>query len=220
MRSATLAADVPIRPKLLLFDLDGVLADYRRDLRCRQLAQSLGVAEAQVDQALFSSGLEARSDRGDLDLPDYLDALRKQFGWNLPEPDFVAARRAATRVRPGALALGQQLEPQVALAIFTNNGAWFGEQAARIVPELVPLFGRRLVCSGAIGACKPATEAFAACLQRLGFSPASTLFVDDAPANIEGARMAGLDSVQFQSLAELRAELFERGLDPGEDHED
>ena len=209
---------MPTRPRLLLFDLDGVLADYRRDVRCRHLAEFLGVAEPEVNRALFGSGLEARSDRGDLDLPDYLDELRFQFGWNLPLGDFIAARRAATRTRPNMLALCERLSTQSALAIFSNNGAWFGEHAMRVVPELVPLFGRRLVCSGSIGACKPAPEAFAGCLRRLGFNPASTLFVDDLPENIEGAVQVGLDAVLFQSHSSLCAALRARDLDPGDDH--
>jgi putative hydrolase of the HAD superfamily len=207
-----------LRPKLLLFDLDGVLADYRRDVRCRHLAESLGVDEGEVRQALFGRGLETRSDRGELDLPDYLDELRTDLGWNLPDDEFIAARRHATRVRPEMLVLCERLAEHSALAIFTNNGAWFGEQAPRIVPELMPLFGRRFVCSGSLGACKPEPEAFAACLQRLGFNAYSTLFIDDAPENVDGAREAGLDAVLYQSYADLCAELKARDLDPGDDH--
>lgn len=209
---------MPIRPKLLLFDLDGVLVDYQRDLRCRQLAENLGAAEGDVRRALFGRGLEARSDRGELDLPEYLDELRTEFGWNLPADEFIAARRSATRPRAEMVALCERLAAQSALAIFTNNGAWFGEHAHRIVPELMPLFGRRFVCSGSIGACKPEPEAFVACLQRLGFNRLSTLFIDDLPGNVEGARAAGLDAVQFQSYAHLCAELVARELNPGDHH--
>jgi FMN phosphatase YigB (HAD superfamily) len=116
------------------------------------------------------------------------------------------------------LALCGRLATQCALAVFTNNGAWFGEHAPRIVPELMPLFGRRFVCSGSIGACKPAPEAFAACLRRLGFNAYSTLFVDDAPENVAGAREADLDAVHYSSHQTLRAELRARDLDPGDDH--
>ncbi|HMB43571.1 MAG TPA: hydrolase, partial [Luteimonas sp.] len=64
---------MPTRPKLLLFDLDGVLVDYQREIRCRQLALALGADEQEVYQALFKRGLEDRCDRGELALADYLD---------------------------------------------------------------------------------------------------------------------------------------------------
>src|SRR4029079_10631097 len=111
----------PIRPKLLLFDLDGVLVDYQREIRCRHLALSLGATEEEVYRALFERGLEDRSDRGELALADYMDALRTDYGWNLPEEDFIAARRAATQTRSSMLALCEHLSTQTALGIFTNN---------------------------------------------------------------------------------------------------
>jgi HAD superfamily hydrolase (TIGR01509 family) len=204
------------RPKLLLFDLDGVLVRYERSLRCRQLADVVGAEPADVEAALFGrNGLEMRSDRGEIDLHEYLDLLRELHGWNVTDDDFLAARRASTRVDPRMLALCETLAPQVALAIFSNNGAWFGDAARRIVPELSPLFGRRLVCSGSLGLVKPAPEAFGACLQRLGFNALSTLVVDDREENVAGAIEAGLETVHFDGVDNLGAVLQACGFDVG-----
>jgi putative hydrolase of the HAD superfamily len=208
---------MPTRPKLLLFDLDGVLADYRRDVRCQYLALALGATEEDVERALFKRGLEDRCDRGELNLADYLDALRMDYGWNLPEEDFIVARRAATRTRPDMLALCERLAEQSALGIFTNNGIWVGEHAHRIVPELMPIFRNRFVCSGSLGVCKPEPEAYAACLQRLGFNGFSTLYVDDRLENVEGARAAGLDAFHFETLPAFVAALSEYDLDAAND---
>ena len=104
------------------------------------------------------------------------------------------------------------LEPQVLQSHVDT--AW----RERIVPELMPLFRTRLVCSGSIGLRKPDPAAFLLCLERLGFSAAATLYVDDKVANAEGARQAGLDAFVFESETQFVQQLRLRALDPGECH--
>jgi HAD superfamily hydrolase (TIGR01509 family) len=205
-------------PKLLLLDLDDVLADYSRERRCRALAETAGVDTAMIERAVFASGLEKRSDRGEFGLDDYMDRLRSEWGLDIPSADFIAARRAGTRVRQPLLDICESLTGQVQFGIFSNNGHWLAQHAERIVPELMPVFRTRFICSGSLGRCKPDPEAFLLCLQRLGFSPASTLFVDDKAGNVDGARQAGLDAFVYQDDNHFQQELANRGLSTGETH--
>jgi putative hydrolase of the HAD superfamily len=144
--------------------------------------------------------------------------LRDRHGWAVEQREFLAARRQATQVDPAMLRLCRALAPQTALAVFTNNGGWFSGFAEQIVPELLPLFGGRLVCSGSLRLLKPAPESYRACLHRLGAAAETTLFVDDRADNVEGARAAGLDALMHVDVASLRAALIDRGFNPGEDH--
>ena len=205
-------------PKLLLLDLDDVLADYSRERRCRALAETAGVDTAMIERAVFASGLEKRSDRGEFGLDDYMDRLRSEWGLDIPSADFIAARRAGTRVRQPLLDICESLAGRVQFGIFSNNGHWLAQHAERIVPELMPVFRTRFICSGSLGRCKPDPEAFLLCLQRLGFSPASTLFVDDKAGNVDGARQAGLDAFVYQDDNHFQQELANRGLSTGETH--
>lgn len=210
------------RPALLLFDLDDVLVHYDHARRCESLARALGgdVDPAALQDALFGpAGLEFGCDRGEYDLDEYLDRLGLGHGWRVAEEDFVVARREATRPDPGMLALCHALQSQARLAIFSNNGAWIARYAERILPGLVPLFGDRIICSGALGASKPAPAAFLACCAHLGAAPGETLFIDDKAANAGGARDGGLDALHFTGLPALRRDLLARGFDlPGDHH--
>ena len=203
------------KPKLLLLDLDDVLVDYSQSIRCRVLAEVTGATEKYVHDAVFTSGLEARSDRGEFDLDTYMDLLRSEWGLTIPNDAFINARKQASRVRPGMLKLCEQLSTQIHLGIFTNNAHWFYQYAERIVPELMPLFRSRFVCSGSLGFAKPEQVAYLQCIQRLGFSPSSTLFVDDKVRNVEGASLAGLDAFVFESEDQFISELSTRNLTPG-----
>lgn len=209
-----------LRPRLLLFDLDGVLVQYDRDVRCAQLAQAAGTDATSMHAALFGEPqLELRSDRGEFDLHQLLEALREHGGWSLTPAQFLQARRRATRVDAEMLALCGALEGEAGLAMFTNNGRWLVEHAGEIIPELLPVFGGRMVCAGQLRVCKPEPAAYAACLERLDARPAEALLVDDRADNVEGARAAGLRALLFKDVATLRAQLREQGFLRGDGHE-
>jgi putative hydrolase of the HAD superfamily len=202
------------RPGLVLFDLDGVLADYDRSARCQAMAQVAGTSVDAMFEAMFGrEGLEHLTDRGEIGLAGSLAGLRERHGWHMAAADFLDARRHGTRVRPAMLALCRELQAQARIAVFTNNGDWVLEHMHAIAPELPPLFGDAIMCSGVMKASKPDPEAFLACLRRLRHDPpADTLFIDDNADNVEGARRAGLDALLFTSLATLREELRARGF--------
>ncbi|MGH8049842.1 MAG: HAD-IA family hydrolase [Arenimonas sp.] len=204
-----------IKPKLLLLDLDDVLVDYSHTIRCRVLAEMTGASEKYVHDAVFASGLETRSDRGEFDLDMYMNLLRSEWGLSIPGDAFIDARKQATRVRPGMLKICEQISEQVQLGVFSNNAHWLYQNASQIVPELMPLFRQRFVCSGSIGAAKPDEFSFLQCVQRLGFAPYSTLFVDDKSKNVEGAKLAGLDAFVFENEEQFISELGTRYLTIG-----
>ena len=66
--------------------------------------------------------------------------------------------------------------------------------------------------SGEIKIAKPATEAFEAVLGKLGVKPENFVFVDDAKANVEGAKQIGARGVVFESLEQLTAEFAKMGV--------
>ena len=64
--------------------------------------------------------------------------------------------------------------------------------------------------SGECGARKPSRDAFTAALAAVGCAADDVVFVDDASANCDGARAVGIESVRFESAAQLRAYLRAR----------
>jgi putative hydrolase of the HAD superfamily len=201
------------RPKLVVFDLDDVLVEYRQDVRIDVLARAVGATPAMVLEALFKSGLETKNDRGELGLEDYLDAVRRRHGLDIPMEAFIDARRQSMRLRRDVLTLAERIAPQTTLSLFTNNGQWLGRQLPKLLPELRPLFGTRIITSGQLGITKPEPQAFYACLSTLGFSAATALMIDDRAENVAGARSAGLDAIHYTSPPQLAGELLQRGFD-------
>lgn len=68
------------------------------------------------------------------------------------------------------------------------------------------------VLSYEVGAMKPSAEIFEHAVAEAGCAAQECFFTDDLAANVEAARAFGMDAVQFQSAAQLDAELAARGL--------
>jgi 2-haloacid dehalogenase len=94
--------------------------------------------------------------------------------------------------------------------ILTNSSAETYPLMVDRYPFLDTVHGA--VVSGEVGVVKPDPEIFQVLLARFGLDPATTLFVDDAPANVAGARACGLRAVRFTGAHDLRDALREAGV--------
>jgi 2-haloacid dehalogenase len=71
-----------------------------------------------------------------------------------------------------------------------------------------------IVISGDEGVAKPDARVFHVLLDRHGLVPAETVFIDDAPANVEAAAALGMRAIRFTGADALRDELAELGVLP------
>jgi len=176
----------------LLLDFDGVLVNYARHLRVRHLAAACGRTPAQVQAALFDSGLEQRFDSGVVDGITYLQQLGDALGATISLAQWQDARIAASPPQSGVIERVQRIAQGMPIAILTNNGALMAQTIPRILPTLAPALEGRILCSGELGGRKPDPAVFLKAVERLDARPTRTLFVDDLFVNVRGARLAGL----------------------------
>ncbi|MFS2326168.1 HAD family phosphatase [Brucella sp. H1_1004] len=71
---------------------------------------------------------------------------------------------------------------------------------------------RGVTVSGDIRMLKPDREIYEHHVASFDLDPAATLFIDDSPANVEGAKAAGWQAVHFTSAAKLADDLKRLGL--------
>ena len=71
---------------------------------------------------------------------------------------------------------------------------------------------RGVTVSGEVGLIKPDLAIYEKHGRDFGLSPAHTLFIDDAPANVEGARLAGWNAVLFTDPEKLKSDLAALGV--------
>jgi putative hydrolase of the HAD superfamily len=174
--------------RTVVFDLAGVVCRFTPERRLAALAAHSGLTGATVHARLFESGLDDRAEAGEISpaetyrlvveaLHGTIDTVELRRRWSLafdPDPDVLVLVDAV----PGPVAM------------LTNNGAISRD----VLTEQLRAVGARfdpLLCSCTLGARKPDPAVFHAAARAIGAEPAELLMVDDAAANVAGARAAG-----------------------------
>ena len=134
--------------------------------------------------------------------PGYADAIRAfRLHW----------RRMVPHAHDGTVAiLRELLAAGIDVTMLTNFAADTFREAQGMYPFLTE--SRGVTVSGEIRLIKPDRAIYDHHAERFGLSPSDTLFIDDSPANVEGARAAGWQAIQFVSPGHLRADLVVLGL--------
>lgn len=197
---------------VVVFDMDGVLAEYRIDRRLALLSAWSGRTPEEIHAAIWGSGFEAESEQGDWSADDYLRGFGERMGYPLTAAEWIRARRESLTPNTAVLAVARRLAARGRVAMFTNNGFLLKRHFAEVFPEAAAIFGELAVFSADVGRAKPAPEAFARLAVRLGATPSRVLFFDDSPAYVAGAREAGLRAYLFEGVEGVLARLAEHGL--------
>ena len=96
------------------------------------------------------------------------------------------------------------------VTMLTNFAADTFQEARQIYPFLdLP---RGVTVSGEIGLLKPDVAIYERHAADFNLDPAASLFIDDVLVNVEGARAAGWQAVQFTGADKLRADLHQLGV--------
>ena len=96
------------------------------------------------------------------------------------------------------------------VTMLTNFAADTFQEARQIYPFLdLP---RGVTVSGEIGLLKPDVAIYERHAADFNLDPAASLFIDDVLVNVEGARAAGWQAVQFAGADKLKADLRQLGV--------
>ncbi|WP_157014997.1 HAD family hydrolase [Mesorhizobium xinjiangense] len=71
---------------------------------------------------------------------------------------------------------------------------------------------RGVTVSGEVGLIKPDRRIYERHADAFDLAPADTIFIDDSPHNVEGAKLAGWQAVHFTGAAKLREDLGSYGI--------
>src|SRR6516162_8506470 len=199
------------RPRAVVFDLGGVLLDWNP----RHLYRKLFHDEAAMERFLTDVCTMEWHHAHDLGVPPEQTAPPLIAA----HPEHAAHIRAWTERSEEMLAgpidgtvdvLRDLTAAGVPCYALTNMEAWTYPGRRERYPFLTWFDGT--VVSGFEGVAKPDPRVFELLLDRFGLTAADTLFIDDSAKNVEAARAAGMQAIEFESPTTLRRRLKDAGL--------
>ncbi len=197
---------------LVLFDMHDVLCRYDRARRLDDLARLSGKPADAIYADIWGSGFEGEADAGKLDAAAYLSGFGQRLGYPITLGEWLENRKLATVPMPDVLRIVAAVKAKVKVAVLTNNHTLVREHLDVLFPELFALCGDQSYVSAQFGAAKPDPLVYLRCVAAAGGIPGETLFVDDANANVDGAKAAGLLGHLFTDAVSLENTLRGFGL--------
>ncbi len=190
--------------KSIIFDWGGVLIDDPGPALMRYCADALGVAKGDYIKA--HRKFAADFQKGGVTEDTFWACICNEL--NVPKPNTASlwARAFQTVYSPN--------KDMFALASWLRkNGYKTALLSNAEIPAMQYFYQQRydmfdvLIFSCAEGTKKPERKIYELALEKLGTEPNQTVFIDDRPNCISGAKEVGLNTILFKSVDQVKTEL-------------
>lgn len=192
------------RPKLLLFDLGGVLVDFTGVDDLGPLLR-VPLSASDIRRRWIACPTTRAFEVGAVTPTEFAERFVREWGVTLTPVEFLREYRSWTRgFLPGAREVLAALQGRTRLACLSNSNEMHWERNAELgifEPFEVAL------SSHALGSYKPEPVIYRRALAILRLAAEDVVFFDDSAANADAARQVGLVAYQVKGVAELRARL-------------
>jgi putative hydrolase of the HAD superfamily len=182
--------------RAVYFDLGGVILRTEDKGPRTELAQSLGLDYAGMDQAVF----------GPASIDASIGAMSEEQHWrnvvrafNLPESEVARVRQAffaGDRIDYNIVDFLRSLRPTYKIGLISN--AWSGLREWIIAQKIDDAFDH-LTISAEFGSGKPEPDIYRHALAQFNVRPEEAVFVDDMPANVAAANALGMHGILFKT---------------------
>ena len=192
--------------KVILFDLGGVLL---------RLRDPLATFELDLDSAAFArkwllSPAVRGHECGELDTGEFSVAAIEEFALPYSPEEFLRRfENWPASLFAGALPILDSLIGKYTLALLSNTNPVHWNRKDIVDPLKSRL--RHLFLSHETGYLKPDRQAFGHVIERLGCDPATILFLDDNPLNIDAAKKCGMRAMLTVGIGSLTENLAQVG---------
>ena len=193
--------------RTLITDFGGVLLRTHDDTPRRQLEALLGLPPHTIEGRVFGGELSIRAQYGLISHAEFWRQIGVELGLN----DRMTAEQLRDEFFSGdafdeeLMAFYRSVRPAIKTGMITN--AWSNARELFTITFPIAQDFDAIVISAEESVMKPDPRIYRIALDRLGVRAAEAIFVDDVPANVQGAEAIGMVGVHFRSTDQVRREI-------------
>jgi putative hydrolase of the HAD superfamily len=197
--------------KTVIFDLGKVIVPFDFSRGYRAMSELCSYAPEEIPKRIGSTDLVLRFESGQVSPEQFVEQLCQILDVRMEYGHFCEIWSSI--FLPHTLIPENMLEglrKRYRLLLLSNTNA-IHFKMIRENYSLMKHFDH-YVLSYEVGAMKPSPRIYEEAIAKAYCAPEECFFTDDIPEYVAGAREAGIDAVQFQSAAQIQAELQSRGV--------
>jgi putative hydrolase of the HAD superfamily len=198
-------------PRLVLFDLGGVVVDVESDRLVHEVAQLLSRPFEEVQAAIYHDELLLPFELGRIGAAAYYEGLQHRLDLPWTFERFVAAWNGIFTENRDVTRAIERLHKHCTLMALSNTN----ELHLRYIKASFPALSvfRDWIASCEVGLRKPDPQIYRVALDRAGVEPEAAVYIDDRPELVEAGRHVGLRAIRFENGRQLSDELRKAGLE-------
>ena len=196
--------------KAVLFDMGNVLLHYDATKACKRFAKASGTSFLKLWLHFFTSQVEKAYTRGEISSREFYKHSLKACKIHIPYEDFKKHWNEIFWVNEGMEKILTRLKKRYPLYVISNTNDLHYEYICKEFPILRHF--KELFPSHKVGARKPDAKIYEKVLKKIKHKPEETVFVDDVPKFVRGAKKVGMQAVRFRSNERLVRDLKKLGV--------
>ena len=196
--------------KAVIFDLGNVLLNYNAYKAARQFAKTCCVPLLKIWIHFFTSPTEKSYTRGEISSLEFYRHAKKALKFPVGYRTFRHYWNDIFWENAGMEPLLVRLKRHYPLYLISNTNQMHFDHVKKKFGLLRHF--KRTFPSHLMGCRKPEAEIYQKVLQRIKLKPGETVFIDDMPKFVMGARKVGMYAICFRSKAQLTRDLHRLGV--------
>lgn len=200
-------------PQFIFFDAGNVLVSFDYDLGFHQIAEITGHSFSSVKEFYTTKDIQSRLEDGEISWQEVHNTFCTQFSSTVSLEAFSSAAGDIFTLNFAMVPVVSALQrSEVRLGLLSNSCQPHWDHLCTCDYALLPHAFSVLVVSHKVSIAKPKKDIYKHAQQAANTPADRIFFCDDLIANVDAARDAGWDAVQFTSAHQLIRDLNDRGV--------